>query len=348
MTSGDTEPDHFGQAPASHECVPTGSPIALPAVGERHRKPESTHAPPHEFAESALVDNSLPARRLRCSCDLGWRSLLARYYSDPAEAEEFTTTPTSDLLLVVVTSGRYVIESRHGRSWARDEYHPGALGATAPGRTSTLRWRSMSSQPQESLHLFLAARLIEETARELEGSGSPMRKMPNELLLRDPLVEGFAHAILRAVEQKATALYADSLAQALVVHLLYGTGAGGGQPSGAGPLRAGGLGATVLRQVTDYMQDHLREDVTLDALAAEVHISKYHLLRQFSETTGLTPHRYLTELRISRAATLLATTDRGILHIAQACGYRSPSRFAAAFRRVYGTTPTHFRQHMSD
>jgi AraC-like DNA-binding protein len=101
------------------------------------------------------------------------------------------------------------------------------------------------------------------------------------------------------------------------VHLLYGTAAGGAH-CGAEPRRAGGLGARTLRQITDYMQDHLHEDVTLDRLAAEVHISKYHLLRSFTEATGLTPHRYLTDLRVARAASMLLTTDRSVLEISLA------------------------------
>jgi transcriptional regulator GlxA family with amidase domain len=120
----------------------------------------------------------------------------------------------------------------------------------------------------------------------------------------------------------------------------------GGEKTDRGLGRTNGLNKRALRQITDYMRDHLSEDITLDELAAEVHISKYHLLRQFTKSTGLTPHRYLTALRISRAATLLVTTDGSVLHIAQACGYRSPSRFAATFRRQYGTTPTRFRQQM--
>ncbi|GGT11135.1 AraC family transcriptional regulator [Streptomyces chromofuscus] len=310
---------------------------------------------PAQFAESASVEKSLPAHRLMCSADLGWRSLLARHYADPAEAEQFTTTPTRDLLVVTVTGGRYTIESRQGRTWARRHYRSGAIGVTAPGHSSTLRWRSLSHEPMRSLHLFLAAGLVEDTVEEFRAARLSSPVLPDALLLRDPLVEHLAHRILRAMEDKAPALYADSLAQALVVHLLYGPDAHPSRPAGPavrgggpGGGLGGGLGGKALRQVIDYMHDHLQEDIGLDELAAQVHISKFHLLRRFAEATGTTPHRYLTELRTTRAAALLATTDRSVLDIALECGYRSPGRFAAAFRRHHGMTPTDYRRLRAD
>jgi AraC family transcriptional regulator len=272
--------------------------------------------------------------------------MLARRYCDPSETEEFTTTPTSDLLVVMVTSGRYVIQSRQRRLWHRDEYRPGSVGITAPGHGSTLRWRSLTSQPLTSLHLFLSSRLVESTLREFRQSGTRVRAMPDALSVQDPLVESVGRAVLRAVEHRAPALYADSLAQTLVAHLLLLAERGSFTASPPRPGRTGGLDEGALRRITDYMHEHLHEDIMLDQLAAEVHISKYHLLRRFTTTTGLTPYRYLTGLRLAKAARMLLTTASSVLEIGQACGYRSSSRFAATFRRRYGMAPAEYRRHM--
>jgi AraC family transcriptional regulator len=74
-----------------------------------------------------------------------------------------------------------------------------------------------------------------------------------------------------------------------------------------------------------------------------VNISKFHFLRTFTKT-GLTPHRYLTRIRVHHAAGLLRTSGLSVQQIAMACGYTSVSRFAAAIRRQYGVSPAGYRR----
>lgn len=77
------------------------------------------------------------------------------------------------------------------------------------------------------------------------------------------------------------------------------------------------------------------------------HLSPFHFLRMFRQSTGTTPHRYVIDVRMRRAAEMLQRTDRPVSHVAAACGYQSPGHFAAAFRRHFGTTPASFRAHLS-
>ncbi|MFC6083959.1 helix-turn-helix domain-containing protein [Sphaerisporangium aureirubrum] len=112
------------------------------------------------FARSMPAELSLPAERLLCSGGLGWRTMLARAYADPPRAEQFTTAHSCDLLVVLVTSGTYDVESRKGRRWDRAHYHPGCVGVTAPGNVSVLRWQATSAQRLESLHADSIARMI--------------------------------------------------------------------------------------------------------------------------------------------------------------------------------------------
>jgi AraC family transcriptional regulator len=67
-------------------------------------------------------------------------------------------------------------------------------------------------------------------------------------------------------------------------------------------------------------------------------------LRQFKASTGATPFAFLTELRMQHAATLLGRHGRSVQAVARACGYRSVSRFAAAFRRQHGVSPARYRE----
>lgn len=291
-------------------------------------------------AASFAAEQSLPSRRIAASDDLKWRSILARAYLDPEETEGFTTAATPDLLVAIALSGTYHLEVKRPRGWEGAAYRPGAFGVMAPGNSATLRWRAAPSAPRRNLHLFLSAGLLRDTAEAL-GDPALLDHLPDALLLEDPLVLGCGRALWRALQQRADPLYADSIAQALATHMVYGRLLGG-RATRSWP-ESGVLSGAALQRVTDYMRDHLGEQIILDDLAGLPNISKYHFLRVFSQATGLTPHRYLVRLRMQRAAELLRTSEDTVLQIAALCGYASPGQFAGTFRRHHGATPTAFR-----
>ena len=110
------------------------------------------------------------------------------------------------------------------------------------------------------------------------------------------------------------------------------------------PASPGGLAAWQQKRVLDFMEEHLAEGITLDALAALARLSPYHFLRSFKRSFGEPPHRYWTALRIERAKALLANPDASITGIALKVGFSETSAFSAAFHRVTGLTPTAFRR----
>jgi len=83
---------------------------------------------------------------------------------------------------------------------------------------------------------------------------------------------------------------------------------------------------------------------SLGALATEVGLSKFHLLRLFRAAHGTTPIEYAERARLRAAAALLRSTDATIAELAARFGYASPSAFAKAFRRYSGSAPTAWRR----
>jgi AraC family transcriptional regulator len=277
----------------------------------------------------AMIVDGMPSRLVRSSDALGWRTVRALTYADPAETGPFVSG-SEGLLVVLVASGRYRIESRHGHSWRAAEYRPGSIGVTAPGHASVLRWRSTSPEPMESLHLHL------------DPAAAGGVTFPDALNLHDAYVTASARTLAEALSAGAPALYADSLAQALAAHLAYLAG----QPTRRQATRPAALPLSdvEVRRVADYMRAHLSEDVTVDDLAAVARVSKFHFIRAFALTTGLTPHRYLRRMRLETAAELLRRTPDSVARIALRCGYRSAGQFARAFRVEYGAPPALFRR----
>ena len=105
----------------------------------------------------------------------------------------------------------------------------------------------------------------------------------------------------------------------------------------------GTLPLSRLRRVTDYIQEHIDQELTLSQLGAVVCMSPFHFARLFQRTTGMPPHRFVVRARIDRALALLTVHESSIGGIARAVGFRTPSHFSTVFRRITGITPRAYR-----
>jgi len=92
-----------------------------------------------------------------------------------------------------------------------------------------------------------------------------------------------------------------------------------------------------------HMKEHLAEPLDLDKLAQVAAISKFHLVRVFDETTGTTPHHFLSCLRIQRAKELLVQSAVPITEVCLGVGYNSLGTFSTTFSQLVGLSPQAFR-----
>ena len=93
-----------------------------------------------------------------------------------------------------------------------------------------------------------------------------------------------------------------------------------------------------------YINEHFREPVPLELLAAKAGMSPFHFLRVFSQSTGLTPHQYLISTRIRAACFLLQSTSLSVKRIALDCGFSTEAAFCSTFRKREGRTPSQYRK----
>ena len=83
---------------------------------------------------------------------------------------------------------------------------------------------------------------------------------------------------------------------------------------------------------------------TVERLARAVGLSRAAFARRFAAVSGRAPLRYLTELRLALAASLLETTDDSLAELAQRVGYTSEFAFSRAFKRKHGLAPGSYRR----
>jgi AraC family transcriptional regulator len=95
-----------------------------------------------------------------------------------------------------------------------------------------------------------------------------------------------------------------------------------------------------------YIQAHLDEDLSLDALSEQASLSPAHFQRTFRALVGETPKSYVSRLRLERAAFRLLIHDATLLDIALDCGFQNHETFTRAFRRRFGMPPARYRTWM--
>lgn len=150
---------------------------------------------------------------------------------------------------------------------------------------------------------------------------------------RDPQIEHIAWAL--AAESRIALphglLYRQSLGMALASHLL-------ARYRAPTPVR-GGLSPPRLQRVTDYIEDHLGQTLSLDELARVAGLSASHFKTLFKQSLGVPVHAYVVQRRVERAKALLQRGQRSLSEVALEAGFAHQSHMARCMRRVLGVTP---------
>jgi len=104
------------------------------------------------------------------------------------------------------------------------------------------------------------------------------------------------------------------------------------------PGKAGGSEDPKIQQALSYINENFRSPLTVEQLAEQVYLSRYHFMRLFKAQTGSTVHQYIRQKRLMCAARLI----RGGTPAAKAAadsGFADYSTFHRAFREAFGTSP---------
>lgn len=187
-----------------------------------------------------------------------------------------------------------------------------------------------------SFTLVIHESLLHELApRELLRAG-PALAFRQQRLRIDARTQALVALLRHSLRQKiAEPLEAESLALTLAHRAL-------------GPRTARQPGATFGRQrlvdrVKLALASHLARRWTLAEIAEEIHGSPVYLTQVFQQVEGLSLYRYQLRLRLARALDLLAEYD-DLTSLGLDLGFSSHSHFSAAFRQVYGRSPSEFKR----
>lgn len=258
------------------------------------RKQEQEQVNLIDFSREQTSENLLPQRALLKSS--GWGNIHFELHEQP----KFETPEHQATWHVIAHCPRFYISgSGSGDRWldgkrkteARNEGDIGIIPANVSQRCS---WNVLS----QFTILAIDPALLKQVGQDLVNPDR-IELIPHFMTEQDPLIQGIIAALREELEfgKIGGYLLVDSLKTTLAVHLLrkYCT---------APPQLksyADGLSKAKLQQVTEYIQEHLHQEVKLIELAAIAQISPYHFLRLFKNSLGVTPHQYILQSRIKKA-----------------------------------------------
>lgn len=99
-----------------------------------------------------------------------------------------------------------------------------------------------------------------------------------------------------------------------------------------------------VRLALKYLHSNYAQSLSLEQVAAEVHLTPEYFSRIFKDEMGLTFVNYLTDLRLQHSVQMLETTALRVQNIAQAVGYPNVSYFSTIFKKKYGMSPYEYRK----
>ncbi|MCJ8141770.1 AraC family transcriptional regulator [Ancylobacter sp. A5.8] len=247
-----------------------------------------------------------------------------------------TVEPMADHVVMTYVGTRQRLERRSGGATQRGTASPDAVTIIPAG--SSARWDIAGRIDVVQLYLPHATltRIAGEAHRPFSTS------VVERTGFRDPTTSRLLASAADVLEgnEALDALFRQQITELLATRVLSAHAGHGAAP----PPLGGGLSPAVLRRAIERLSSDCDADVSLATLAADAQLSRFHFCRAFKESTGLPPHAWLRQHRLTQAMTLLRETDEAVISIAVGLGYGSQSAFATAFRRLTGETPSGWRR----
>jgi AraC family transcriptional regulator len=208
---------------------------------------------------------------------------------------------------------------------------------------------SWIESPVEAVHIYIDKAALPELPGPSHDSAGITKGFVNA---KDPWLIGYFQMLVSECESLShPEPFADSpfLAETerlLMRHLreCHFHAAGDAPNEHAGNHLVHPLRPVLVRRIEEYVETHLESDIPLKPLADIAHMSIDHFVRTFCAATGKTPHQYVLERRLDRAAALLRRDSMPLTEVALASGFRNASHFSVRFNAHFGMPPSHYRR----
>lgn len=278
----------------------------------------------------------VPGRILSASDDLGWQGVAHRAYRYSGLD---VPIPAMDTFMVVrYRDGHTPMDRRFEGRWTRTTCTPGDFSLLTRSQASHWHW----TEGIDVSHIYLTEDLVSRVACEVTDRTVAEVRLQDLLRAQDPVVTGIADAITLEAQQQGLggALYVESLGVQLAVHLLRHYASVSFRESAP----TGGLSPHHIRRLREYIDEHLNDSISLEALAAVTGLGVWTLSRRFRQAFGQTLYDFVLDRRVERATRLLRQGVLAIKEVAAACGFADQAHLTRVLRARTGQTPARIRR----
>ena len=294
-----------------------------------------------DFTQEDSLLRVYPRIPLLSSKNLSWQGIHLGYYCQPPH-ETPQYEPRQYLISIHLSQPVTMQQCWQDGLSTKESQRYGDISIYPTARSLQEAW----DVECEFLEIYLKPTLFLQAAYEsIDLERLEILPQPN---IRDPLIQQIGLSLKAKLESTVgdrsgmngmgSRLLAESASALLAVHLIE-------QYSAQKPVfrdYTGGLPKHKLQVAIDYIQAHLSEDISLEALAHVVGMSMHHFARLFKQSSGYSPYQYVIQCRIERAKMLLLQRQLSIAEVAFAVGFGSQSHLTQYFKRFVGITPKQF------
>jgi len=280
------------------------------------------------------ADETTEAHEILSSSEgLNWKGVHVLRGRSIGYAADNITAPFH--MFSLSTGAPYTVEIKKDRRFVKHTNKRGNIFVNPANNPLTARSSDAKSYVMVTLD---PSRLIEPSSGAPLSPDTGFRMLPGAT---DHQLKALIEALIAEAEagNPGGSLLVDALTTALAVHFV--ANYAHTPPPEPRPLSAG-LTRRQLMRATEYMDANITDTVTLEDIAKEVGLSKYHFSRQFKQSTGATPYQFLMTRKMDKARALLETGKNTIIDVAHQLNFSDQSHFNRAFKKRFGLSPRAF------
>ncbi len=217
-------------------------------------------------------------------------------------------------------------------------FQPGEIVVTPAGVRSGWRWHGSSRVIVVTLEPDRLRRFAENEAGVLL-TEAQLQDRPQ---FSDPDLCDAAAQLRDALEldELGSSVVYESLARIFLVKLIRGYS----YRLEDSAEYAAGFSSRDYRRVLDYIERNYAQEIGVEDLAREAHLSPSHFSRLFKRSLGQSPHQFLMKYRVERAREILVREPgRPLAQVASSTGFSDQAHFSRTFKRFAGTSPASYR-----